>query len=280
MELHMALIDNLKRRVTTSTSFDAALWPGEPPHAPSREEALAFIQSQTYWYHRIYVGNGLYTMPKAPYHELVWQRFRPAFPADLRGASVLDVGSNAGFFSLQLKLLGAGRVLGIELIDMYLRQADTIKQWWGVDIEYRLGDAHEVDRLNEQFGLVVFAGILYHLKNPLYVLEHVGRVCTDAVLIETECIVDDARNTVVARRGARGQATLTPTKKGFMKFVEADELDGDGSNWWIPDAECVMGMLRVAGFRYFSKPIYLLPNRLMLAASKCPDSLLNLLVLR
>ena len=114
----MAPIDSFKRRVTPSTSLDTALWPGEPPHAPSREEALAFIQSQAYWYHRIYLGNDIYIMPDTGYHELVWQRFRPAFPADLHGASVLDVGSNAGFFSLQLKLLGAGRVLGIELIDM------------------------------------------------------------------------------------------------------------------------------------------------------------------
>jgi tRNA (mo5U34)-methyltransferase len=131
----------------------------------------------------------------------VWRRFHPAFPADLHGASVLDVGSNAGFFSLQLKLLGAGRVLGIELIDMYVKQADTIKQWWGVDIENRLGDAHEIDRLDEQFDLVMFAGILYHLKNPVHVLEQVGRVCRDAMLIETECIAEDPRDCAVVRQG-------------------------------------------------------------------------------
>jgi tRNA (mo5U34)-methyltransferase len=253
------------------------MWPGEPPHAPSRKAAEAFIKAQAFWYHRIYLGNGLYTMPGAAYHELVWQRFRPAFPADLRGASVLDIGSNAGFFSLQAKLLGAGRVLGVELIDMYLQQADTIKRWWGLDdIEYRADEAQAIDRLEEKFDLVVCAGILYHLKNPLYVLEQIGRLCTDAVLIETECIPADPRNVVVVRQGPCGQAQPTPTTRGFMKLIEADELDGDGSNWWVPDAECVMGMLRIAGFTQFSAPIYQTPNRLALAASKRPDSLLNL----
>lgn len=278
----MSIINNLIKRTNPAANMAAAaLWPGEPPRAPSREEAEAFVKAQAFWYHRIYLGNGVYTMPDTAYHELVWQRFRPAFPANLRGASVLDVGSNAGFFSLQAKLLGAGRVLGIELIDMYLQQADTIKHWWGFDdIENRAGDAQAIDRLEEKFDLVVFAGILYHLKNPLYVLEQVGRVCADAVLIETECIPADPRNVVVVRQGPRGRAKPTPVRGGFMKLIEADELDGDGSNWWVPDAECVMGMLRIAGFTQFSTPVYQTPNRLVLAASKQRESRLDLSAIR
>lgn len=259
------------------TSADRPLWPGEPPHAPSREAAEAFIKSQAFWYHRIYLGNGVYTMPEAAHHEQVWRRFRLAFPANLRGVSVLDIGSNAGFFSLQAKLLGAGRVLGIELIDMYLQQAETIKHWWGFDdIENRAGEAQGIDRLTEHFDLVVCAGILYHLKHPLYILEHIGRLCTDAVLIETECIPPDPRNTVVVRQGLRGQAQLTLVSNGFMKLIEADELDGDSSNWWVPDTECVMGMLRIAGFTQFSRPVYQIPNRLIIAAGKTRKSVLNL----
>ena len=277
----MPIFDKSVKRHEASTSSDQTLWAAEPPYAGSRDELLAFVRAQPFWYHRIYLGQGVYSMPGPTYHEQVWRRFRPAIPDDVHGASVLDVGSNAGFFSLQLKLRGAGRVLGIELIDLYLQQADTIKKWWGMDdIEYRPGDAHELDHLNERFDLIVFAGILYHLKNPLSVLEQVGRVCQDAVLIETECIATDKRNRVVVRSGPRGRTALRPATRGFMKFIEADELDGDGSNWWVPDAECVMGMLRIAGFRRFSNPVYLRANRLLLIASKRGDSLLNLAALQ
>ena len=278
----MSFINKLKPQPAVKAAVpQLPIWPGEPPHAPSRQEADTFIKAQAFWYHRIYLGNGLYTTPNTGYHELVWQRFRPAFPLDLRGASVLDIGSNAGFFSLQAKLLGAGRVLGIELIDMYLQQADTIKHWWGLDdIENRAGEAQAIDRLEEKFDLVICAGILYHLKNPLYVLEQIGRLCPDTVLIETECIPADPRNVVVVRQGPRGKAKATPTTKGFMKLIETDELDGDGSNWWVPDAECVMGMLRIAGFTQFSAPIYQTPNRLVLAASKRRESVLNLAAIR
>ena len=60
-----------------------------------------------------------------------------------------------------------------------------------------------------------------------------------------------------------------------MKFYERDELNEDGSNWWAPDTECLLGMLRVAGFKYFSRPIYHQPGRVLLIAAKNETSLLN-----
>jgi hypothetical protein len=67
----------------------------------------------------------------------------------------------------------------------------------------------------------------------LHVLEQISRLCMGAGLIETECIVDDPRNVAIVQQGPRGQVKLTPTIAGFMQFIEADELDGDGSNGWV-----------------------------------------------
>jgi tRNA (mo5U34)-methyltransferase len=190
------------------------------------------------------------------------------------------VGCNAGYFALQTKWRNAGRVVGIEPIDDYLRQARFCSQIWGQDIEYRQLDAHQLDQIHEPFDLVIFTGILYHLKNPLQVLEEAGRLCRDAILIETEVLAPDADNRVFARMGPRMQMKLTECRRGMMKFVERDEVNGDGSNWWIPDTECVMGMLRTAGFTHFSLPYYLGGTRLLLAASKTANSVLNLAALQ
>lgn len=57
-------------------------------------------------------------------------------------------------------------------------------------------------------------------------------------------------------------------------------MNGDGSNWWVPDTECVKGMLRVAGFTRFSSPLYMEENRLLLVASKKLVSALNLSLLK
>lgn len=252
----------------------------EPPNAPSREELLALIKSFPWWYHRIYLGHGVYTLDTPAYHEGVWERFKATLPASLRGAAVLDIGCNAGFFSMQLKLRGAGRVVGVESVEDFVRQAELCRRIWNLDIEYRRMDAHQIDTLQERFDLVIFAGILYHLKNPLHVLEAVGRVCQDALVIETEIIPEDPRNCIYVRQGPYQNLQLTACQKGFMKFIESNELNSDDSNWWVPDTECVLGMLRVAGFKYFSPPVYLIEGRMMLVASKKSDSILDLQALR
>lgn len=274
----------LKKPIVTAAVADALniapavvvedQWTVEPPNPPSPEEAEAFIQKQPFWYHRIYLGHGLYTMPPT-FPDRVWALIKPAFPADLQGASMLDVGSNAGFFSILAKLRGAGRILGVESLDFFVDQAEYIRAIWQLDIENRVMDAHDIGQLDETFDLVMFAGILYHLKNPLYVLEAIGQRCRDAVVVETEVIPEDPRNVVIARVGGRGQAQLTPTTKGFMKFYERDELNEDGSNWWAPDTECLLGMLRVAGFKHFSRRIYHTPGRILLIAAKHEQSRLD-----
>lgn len=249
--------------------------PAEPPAAPSREELTALVQSLAGWYQRIYLGRGVYTMAAGAYHEAVWERFKPAFPDDLRGASVLDIGCNAGYFSMQIKMRGAGRVLGIDHLEHYLKQAAVCTRIWDLDIEYRKLDVDQVTDLREEFDIVVFAGVLYHLKNPLRAIEDLAAVCRDVILLETEIMSNDPRNRVYVRQGPFGQVKVRACRTGIMKFVEGAELNGDGSNWWIPDTECVFGMLRTAGFKHFSAPVYVQKNRLLLAASKREPSLLD-----
>jgi len=264
-------------RPAPPTSVDT---PAEPPNAPGRDELIAAVRSFPYWYQRIYLGHGVYTLDQPAHHEGIWKLIERAIPADLRGASVLDVGTNAGYFALQMKARGAGRVVGLESIDDYLRQAEFCRKVWNADIQYIPIDAHDVGSLREEFDLVVFTGILYHLKNPLQVLEDVGRRCRDAIVVETEVLTEHPENRVHVRQGPTGQLRVTACSRGIMKFIERDELNGDGSNWWVPDTECVMGMLRTAGFTCFSTPRYPADNRLLILATKASRSLLSLDAIR
>ena len=245
----------------------------EPKFPPTPDESHALIERFPHWYHRIYLGNGVYTLGGRGFHEDVWACFESALPPTMSGLSVLDVGTNAGYFALQAKLRSAKHVVATEFESIFLEQAEAIRQIWGVDIDYRLMDAHDIGKLNQTFDIVVFAGILYHLKHPLQVLEALGNMCRDAILVETECIVEDSRNCVVVRQGRPAEPQLA--HKGIMKFVEHTELNGDPSNWWVPDVECVMGMLRTAGFVYLSRPVMLQPYRLCMVASKKEGSLLD-----
>lgn len=264
------------RHPSAPVSSDRSRCSVEPPNAPEREELLRLVRAFPWWYQRIYLGHGVFTRDAPGSNELLWDHLAPAIPDDLRGASVLDVGSNAGFFAIEMKRRNAGRVLGIETSDEHLRQAVLCNAVWGTDVEFRKLDAHDIESLGETFDIVLFTGILYHLRNPLSVLESVGSICRDAIVVETEVIVDDSRNRVYVHQGPHGNMRITEARRGLMKFIEGEELNGDPTNWWVPDRECVMGMLRTAGFRRFSRGLDLASTRFMIIAAKSDDGLLSL----
>ena len=81
------------------------------------------------WFHNIDLGHGVHTAPEhflGDYPRFKYARFADALPADLTGKTVLDIGCNAGFYSVEMAKRGAARVLGIDSDDRYLRQARLV----------------------------------------------------------------------------------------------------------------------------------------------------------
>ena len=77
------------------------------------------------WFHNLDLG-GVRTAPDhflGDYPAVKWRRFSHALPQDLSGRSVLDIGCNGGFYSIEMKRRGARRVLGIDSDEDYLAQA-------------------------------------------------------------------------------------------------------------------------------------------------------------
>ncbi|NPA33109.1 MAG: methyltransferase domain-containing protein [Aquificae bacterium] len=68
------------------------------------------------------------------------------------GMSVLDVGTGSGILAIISKLLGAGRVLGIDISEDAVRECKRNAELNRVDVECRLSDVRAVD---ESFDLVV-----------------------------------------------------------------------------------------------------------------------------
>src|SRR6185312_561080 len=135
---------------------------GVPPF--DRRELENQIRDLGEWFHNL----DLFGIPTAPNHFLgdfpavKWKHIAAAIPEDLKGASVLDIGCNGGFYSIQLKRRGAGRVLGIDVDDRYLNQARFAAHTLGVEIEFEKRSVYEVDGIAGQFDYVFFMGVLYH----------------------------------------------------------------------------------------------------------------------
>ena len=81
-----------------------------------RADLEARIRALGPWFHNLTI-RGVQTAPDhflGDYPSLKWRQFAHAIPADLTGRTVLDIGCNAGFYSLEMKRRGAARVVGID----------------------------------------------------------------------------------------------------------------------------------------------------------------------
>ena len=147
------------------------------------------VRSLGQWFHNIDL-NGVQTAPNhflGDYPNIKWRNFKHAVPDDLSGRTVLDVGCNAGFYSIEMKKRGADRVVGIDSDDVYLNQARFAAEISGFDdIEFRNLSVYDVAELGEKFDLVIFMGVLYHLRHPLLALDILhDTVVKDAMLFQS-----------------------------------------------------------------------------------------------
>jgi tRNA (mo5U34)-methyltransferase len=237
------------------------------PQKPVEQQSMRErIEALGPWFHNLRLC-GVQTAPNhflGDYPEVKFANFREALPLDLSGMSVLDIGCNAGFYSLEMKRRGASRVLGIDTDERYLRQARFAAQVESVDIEFRRLAVWDVASLGERFDLVIFMGVLYHLRHPLLALdlihEHVAR---DLMLFQS--MQRGSRDIVPVETDYEFSANAPFDQPGYpkMHFIE-HFFSHDETNWWIPNRACVEAMLRSSGFNIEAQPedeVYLCRRR-------------------
>jgi tRNA (mo5U34)-methyltransferase len=188
-----------------------------------------------HWHHQIDLGNGIVT----PGQDNSLKKLkRLKLPASLKGKTVLDIGSWDGFFAFEAEDRQAARVLatdsfiwngGVKGVDK--RGFDLAKKLLNSAVEEQTIDILDVspDKVGE-FDLVLFLGVLYHMKHPLLALEKMASVTKEMAVIET--VVD-----------------LLWIKKPAMAFYVDDELNQDATNWVGPNLPALVGMLKTVGFK-------------------------------
>ena len=205
------------------------------------------------WFHDLDLG-GVRTAPQHPlgnFLEDLWTQVEPAFPTDMTGKTVLDIGCNAGFYSLQLHDRGA-RVTGIEHDPHYLAQARFAAEVLGADIEYLQMDVYDVDRLGRQFDYVLFMGVLYHLRHPLLALDKVAAIVRERLVFQSMIRGEYGVLPLEWDYPIEERQIFSDLRFPLMYFIESSYA-GDPTNWWIPNPAGMEAMLRSAGLRIDSK---------------------------
>jgi tRNA (mo5U34)-methyltransferase len=208
------------------------------------------------WFHNF----DLHGHPTAPHHFLgdypavKWRGFANAVPADLRGRTVLDVGCNAGFYSIEMKRRGADRVVGIDWDDRYLAQARFAAEMLDVDIELRKLSVYDVAALGERFDVVLFMGVLYHLRHPLLALDLLhAHVTRDLLVFQSMLRGSDAVEPLAGDYPFWETRIFDEPGYPRLHFVER-AYSGDQTNWWIPNRAAAEAMLRSAGYDVIAHP--------------------------
>jgi tRNA (mo5U34)-methyltransferase len=186
------------------------------------------------WYHSIPLGNGVVT-PGVDHTSDRLTKLR--LPEDLTGKTVLDVGAWDGFFSFEAERRGAAQVLATDSFSWS-------GEGWGTKAGFDLArsvlgsnvEDKEIDVLDLSpesvgvFDVVMFLGILYHMKHPMLALERVFGVTGELLVMST--FVD-----------------MTWRRRPAAAFYPGTEANDDATNWWGPNPAAVVAMLRTAGFR-------------------------------
>jgi tRNA (mo5U34)-methyltransferase len=208
------------------------------------------------WFHNMDLG-GVQTAPDhflGDYPSTKWREFADAVPHDLRGRRVLDIGCNAGFYSIEMKRRGASRVIGIDDDARYLAQARFAADYLQLDIEFRQLSVYDVAQLGERFDVVLFMGVLYHLRHPLLALDLLhDHVVGDLLVVQSMLRGNNGAITVAPDYSFEEVAIFDAPEYPKLHFVE-QRYAHDPTNWWVPNRACLEGMLRSAGFRIIGHP--------------------------
>ena len=214
------------------------------------------------WYHTIDLGNGVVTKG------ISVQETSPGVIPDVTGKSVLDIGAWDGKFSFAAEKAGASRVVALDHyawgVDFVARGAyweecirngtlpdqsrdetdfwrpdlpgrrgfDFAKQTLDSKVEPVVGDFQKVD-LDElgRFDVVLYLGVLYHMKEPLTCLERLRAVTNEVAVIETEAVHLQGLDNEV-----------------LLQFHAGSSLRTDFGNWYVPTIEALHNLCRAAGF--------------------------------
>jgi tRNA (mo5U34)-methyltransferase len=190
--------------------------------------------AQINWFHSIELEPGFVTPGRADTSAQVRRLHLP----DLRGKTVLDVGAWDGFFSFEAERRGAARVVALDTFSWQPRGSGTGKAGFELarralrskveDVEVEVMDISP-DTVGGTFDVVLFLGVLYHLRHPFLAIEKLRSVCNELLILETH--VD-----------------LIGTRRPAAAFYPGTELEDDWTNWWGPNPAAVTRMLEQAGF--------------------------------
>ncbi|MDT0651748.1 TIGR04290 family methyltransferase [Autumnicola edwardsiae] len=209
------------------------------------------------WFHNIHLPDGNQTATNhflGDFPAFKWKNIKDAIPEDLTGWKVLDIGCNAGFYSIELAKRGA-EVTGIDLDEHYLKQARWTAKQFGLEdqITFKQMQVYDFAHSEEKFDLVWFMGVFYHLRYPLLAMDILSQKTTRMMVFQTLSLPGKEEMGVPEDVEFHKREIMKTDAWPKMAFIE-NKLAGDPTNWWAPNHQGIISMLRSCGFKVTAMP--------------------------
>ena len=217
-----------------------------PASSLSDSEVRARIATVAHWYHQIEIRPGIVT-PGINRSSATLDRLK--LPERCDGLRVLDIGVRDGYFSFEFERRGAD-VVAIDYIEPELTGFAVARELLGSKVEYVVDNVYNVTP--ERYGtfdIVLFLGVMYHLRDPLLVLDRLWDVCgPDGLLALETQILDSSLLMLDGSFAVLREIDPRLDELCLMQFHPGDSLHGDPTNFWSPNAACARALMEAAGF--------------------------------
>lgn len=215
------------------------------------------IQRLGPWFHNIHLPGGQQTAPEhflGDFPSFKWEKIKNEIPGDLSGKTVLDIGCNAGFYTLKLAQRGA-QVTAIDLDNNYLKQAkwviDQFRLWDKVTLKQQ--QVYDLAQEDQPYDFIWFMGVFYHLRYPLLALDIISRKTREMLVFQTLTIPGGEEYKAKEDYSIHERRQMMQDDWPKMAFIEK-KFNNDPTNWWFANQSGVEAMLRTCGFEICKRP--------------------------
>jgi tRNA (mo5U34)-methyltransferase len=204
-------------------------------HSPSARDAREFIENSSFPWHQ---GFELVLGVETPGRSLVPALLDKISLPSLESRSALDIGTFNGGLAFTLERLGAARVVALDIYSPEALGFAQVKAFLDSNVEYVQGSVYDLRSAlgGEQFDLVFYWGVIYHLRNPLLSLDNLRSVLREGGTAYIESAIND---------GELGELATEPV----ARFYRRDELGADSTNWFAPSTVCLQEWCASAGLQ-------------------------------
>lgn len=184
------------------------------------------------WHQRFRLAGDVYTPGR---NNIEWLYRVSGLPDDLSGKAVIDIGTTNGGTAFECERRGAARVVAVDIFPATHFGFSAIKEFLGSKVEFVQRSVYELPSLlSERFDIVVFWGVLYHLRHPLLALDCVRELCVN-------------EDSIVSIETAIADGRVTEVKPELVLFYR-DAMQGDTTNWFCPSSMVVRDWCISSGF--------------------------------